>query len=75
MPGGQVKTQLKDQRNILATAAGAGVRLPVTDLVTRQYETIEGDLPHADHAAALIALERMNPGKRVGEAADRLPED
>jgi 2-hydroxy-3-oxopropionate reductase len=73
MPGGQVKTQLKDQRNILATAASAGVTLPVTDLVTRQYETIEGDLPHADHAAALIALERMNPGKRVGTAADRLP--
>jgi 2-hydroxy-3-oxopropionate reductase len=73
MPGGQVKTQLKDQRNILATAASAGVTLPVTDLVTRQYETIEGDLPHADHAAALIALERMNPGKRVGMAADRLP--
>jgi 2-hydroxy-3-oxopropionate reductase len=74
MPGGQVKTQLKDQRNILATAAAAGVRLPVTDLVTRQYETIETDLPHADHAAALIALERMNPGKRVGSVADRLPE-
>jgi len=73
MPGGQVKTQLKDQRNILATAASAGVTLPVTDLVTRQYETIENDLPHADHAAALIALERMNPGKRVGEAADQLP--
>jgi 2-hydroxy-3-oxopropionate reductase len=73
MPGGQVKTQLKDQRNILATAASAGVRLPVTDLVTRQYETIEADLPHADHAAALIALERMNPGKRLGEAVDQLP--
>jgi 2-hydroxy-3-oxopropionate reductase len=73
MPGGQVKTQLKDQRNILATAAAAGVTLPVTDLVTRQYETIETALPHADHAAALIALERMNPGKRVGEAADQLP--
>jgi 2-hydroxy-3-oxopropionate reductase len=73
MPGGQVKTQLKDQRNILATAASAGVTLPVTDLVTRQYETIEGDLPHADHAAALIALERLNPGKRVGAAADQLP--
>lgn len=74
MPGGQVKTQLKDQRNILATAAAAGVTLPVTDLVTRQYETIEDDLPHADHAAALIALERINPGKRVGEGADRLPD-
>jgi 2-hydroxy-3-oxopropionate reductase len=73
LPGGQIKTQLKDQRNILATAAAAGVTLPVTELVTRQYQTIEVDLPSADHSAALIALERMNPGKRVGEAADTLP--
>jgi 2-hydroxy-3-oxopropionate reductase len=73
VPGGQVKTQLKDQRNILAAAEAAGVRLPVTELVTRQYETIEADLPAADHSAALIALERMNPGKRVGDAADTLP--
>lgn len=73
VPGGQVKTQLKDQRNILAAAAGAGVTLPLTALVTRQYESIAAELPQADHAAALIALERMNPGKRVGDAPDTLP--
>jgi 2-hydroxy-3-oxopropionate reductase len=73
LPGGQIKTQLKDQRNILAAAAEAGVTLPVTELVTRQYETIGLALPAADHSAALIALERMNPGKRVGDAADKLP--
>jgi 2-hydroxy-3-oxopropionate reductase len=73
LPGGQIKTQLKDQRNILAAAEAAGVTLPVTALVTKQYETIEAELPHADHSAALIALERMNPGKRVGDAADILP--
>jgi 3-hydroxyisobutyrate dehydrogenase-like beta-hydroxyacid dehydrogenase len=74
LPGGQIKTQLKDQRNILAAAAEAGVTLSVTELVTRQYETIEADLPTADHSAALIALERMNPGKRVGAGADTLPD-
>ena len=73
VPGGQVKTQLKDQRNILAASAGAGLTLPVTELVTRQYESIEKDLPTADHAAALIALERVNPGKRLGDAQDSLP--
>ena len=73
MPGGQVKTQLKDQRNILAAAEAAGVTLPVTALVTRQFESIEGDIPSADHAAGLIALERMNPGKRLGTADDKLP--
>jgi 2-hydroxy-3-oxopropionate reductase len=46
----------------------------VTALVTKQYETIEAELPHADHSAALIALERMNPGKRVGVRPDRLLE-
>lgn len=75
IPGGKVTTQLKDQRNILAAAQAAGVTLPVTEFVTRQFERIADDLPQADHAAALIALERMNPGARVGKSADRLPTD
>jgi len=70
--GGQVKSQLKDLHNVLAAAGAAGLALPVAELVTRQYETIAGELPQADHAAALIALERMNPGRRLGDAPDRL---
>jgi 3-hydroxyisobutyrate dehydrogenase-like beta-hydroxyacid dehydrogenase len=73
VPGGQVKSQLKDLRNVLAAAQAAGLTLPVTELVTRQYETIENTLPTADHAAALLALEQMNPGRRLGDAADQLP--
>lgn len=73
VPGGQVKSQLKDLRNVLAAAEAAGLSLPVTELVTRQYETIEGSLPTADHAAALLALEQMNPGLRLGSAPDQLP--
>ncbi|MCA1856637.1 NAD(P)-dependent oxidoreductase [Massilia oculi] len=73
VPGGQVKTQLKDLRNVLAAAAGAGLHLPVTELVTRQYETIEDVVPAADHAAALLALEGMNPGIRLGNMTDQLP--
>jgi 2-hydroxy-3-oxopropionate reductase len=73
VPGGQVKSQLKDLHNVLATAADNGLTLPVTALVTRNYETIAGDLARADHAAALIALERMNPGQRLGDAPDQLP--
>jgi 3-hydroxyisobutyrate dehydrogenase-like beta-hydroxyacid dehydrogenase len=71
VPGGKVATQLKDLRNILATAAGAGVTLPVTELVTRQFASIARDLPGADHAAALVALERMNPDRRLGSGPDR----
>jgi 2-hydroxy-3-oxopropionate reductase len=73
MPGGQVKSQLKDLRNVLAAAAEAGLALPVTALVTENYQSLEADLPRADHAAALIALERMNPGKRLGDKEDQLP--
>lgn len=73
VPGGQVKSQLKDLRNVLAAAEAAGLTLPVTELVTRQYETIEEALPTADHAAALLALEQMNPGLRLGSLKDQLP--
>jgi 3-hydroxyisobutyrate dehydrogenase-like beta-hydroxyacid dehydrogenase len=75
VPGGKVSTQIKDQRNVLATAAAAGVTLPLTELVTRRYETIETELAGADHAAGLLALERINPGKRLGSAEDQLPEN
>lgn len=73
VPGGQVKSQLKDLRNVLAAAGAAGLTLPVTELVTRQYERIEHVLPTADHAAALLALEQMNPGMRLGDSKDQLP--
>jgi 2-hydroxy-3-oxopropionate reductase len=73
LPGGQVKSQLKDLQNVLAAAAGAGVVLPVTSLVTERYRSIGGDYPQADHAAALIALEQLNPGQRLGTGPDLLP--
>ena len=70
--GGQVKTQIKDQHNILAAAGAAGITLPLTQLVTRRYETIEDIYPGADHSAALLALELLNPGQRLGAAPDKL---
>jgi 2-hydroxy-3-oxopropionate reductase len=65
--GGKVSTQLKDQRNILAAAEAAGVVLPITELVTARYMTL-ATIPQADHSAALIGLEQLNPGQRVGTA-------
>ena len=73
MPGGQVKSQLKDLRNVLVAAAAAGVVLPVTALVTEAYASIEQAHPRADHAAALLALEKRNPGQRLGVVPDQLP--
>ncbi len=73
MPGGQVKSQAKDLENVLAAAAAAGVRLPVAELVTAHYRSILARYPHADQSAALLALEGVNPGVRVGSGADHLP--
>ena len=73
MPGGQVKSQLKDLRNVRAAAADAGLVLPVAALVTESYQSIEGEHPQADHSAALLALEKKNPGQRLGAGPDRLP--
>jgi 2-hydroxy-3-oxopropionate reductase len=74
IPGGQVKSQAKDLENVLVAAAEAGVTLPVTQLVTERYRSILDLLPTADHSAALLALERLNSGVRVGSGADHLPE-
>ncbi|MDB5907321.1 MAG: NAD(P)-dependent oxidoreductase [Massilia sp.] len=73
MPGGQVKSQLKDMQNVLAAAADAGVVLPVAALVTEHYRSIIDEYPAADQSAALLALEKVNPGQRLGAAPDKLP--
>ncbi|MYM69681.1 NAD-binding protein [Pseudoduganella sp. FT55W] len=70
--GGKVTTQLKDQRNILAAAEAAGIVLPLTELVTARYMTLSKTIPQADHSAALIGLEQLNPGQRVGTAPDQI---
>lgn len=73
IPGGQVKSQLKDLENVLHAAASVHLQLPVAELVTQRYRTILEALPTADHAAALLALEFLNPGLRLGDGADQLP--
>jgi len=73
MPGGQVKSQLKDLRNVLAAAADAGVALPLAAMVTEHYASIAAQHPSADQSAALLALEQHNPGHRLGSGPDHLP--
>jgi len=70
-PGGQIKSQAKDMENILIAAKEAGVQLPVSALVTDLYRSILDKVPNADQSAALLALEQMNPGKRLGTAVDK----
>ena len=73
LPGGQVKSQLKDLDNVLAAAADAGLVLPVASLVTASFQSIAAEYPQADHSAALLALEKKNPGQRLGAGPDQLP--
>lgn len=73
MPGGQVKSQAKDMDNILAAAAIAGLQLPLTALVGESFNSILSSVPQADQSAALLALEQLNPGIRLGSGADQLP--
>ena len=74
MPGGQVKSQFKDLENVLIAAANAGLRLPVTELVTENYQSVLQLSPQADQSAVLLALEKANPGQRLGKIKDQLPE-
>lgn len=73
LPGGQVKSQLKDLHNVLAAAADAGLVLPVASLVAESFQSIAAQYPQADHSAALLALEKKNPGQRLGAGPDHLP--
>ena len=73
MPGGQVMSQHKDLENVLIAAANAGLRLPVTELVTEHYQSLMPIAPRADQSAVLLALEQTNQGLRLGTAADQLP--
>ncbi|RBA23120.1 NAD(P)-dependent oxidoreductase [Herminiimonas fonticola] len=73
MPGGQVKSQFKDLENVLIAAANAGLRLPVTELVTENYQRVLQQSPQADQSAVLLALEQSNPGQRLGKIKDQLP--
>ena len=73
LPGGQVRSQAKDMENVLQAASTAGLNLPVSTLVATLFRGILETLGSADQAAALLALERLNPGHRVGVLDDRLP--
>ena len=73
LPGGQVKTQLKDMNNILTAAQDAGLSLPVAAMVQQRFAKLAETNPTADHSAALLGLEADNPGIRLGDIQDTLP--
>ena len=70
-PGGQIKSQAKDHVNIMAAAEDAGLQLPLTALVADLFDGLLATHESADQAAALLALEELNKGIRLGENPDQ----
>lgn len=70
-PGGQIKSQAKDHVNIMAAAGDAGLQLPLTALVADLFDSLLASHESADQAAALLALEDVNKGIRLGEKPDQ----
>ena len=70
-PGGQIKSQAKDHVNIMAAAEDAGLQLPLTALVADLFDGLLASHESADQAAALLALEALNKGIRLGEKPDQ----
>lgn len=70
-PGGQIKSQAKDHVNIMAAAEDAGLQLPLTALVADLFDGLLASHESADQAAALLALEGLNKGIRLGEKPDQ----
>ena len=70
-PGGQIKSQAKDHVNIMAAAEDAGLQLPLTALVADLFDGLLATHESADQAAAVLALEELNKGIRLGEKPDQ----
>ena len=72
VPGGQIKSQLKDMENVLIAAEKGQITLPVATLVTENYRTLLNTHPLADQSAILFAIEKINSGIRLGNSEDKL---
>ena len=49
-----------------------GLTLPLAQLVTERYQSLESLYPNAAQCAAWLALERLNPDQRLGQGPDQL---
>jgi 2-hydroxy-3-oxopropionate reductase len=74
IPGGHVRTFIKDLDAAMQVAAGIGLDLPVATQVRRLLGAAqEAGYGECDIAAMVLETERRNPGHRAGSGADRLP--
>ena len=73
VPGGRMRTHIKDLTNILDEADQLGLKLPLVSLMLQLMRHVRDDLAGADfdHSAVLLQLEAMSQDARVGDAKDR----
>ena len=74
VPGGHVRTFLKDLAAAHGIAAAHRLDLPVTSLAHRLFEELSRTAAGCDISAMALATERRNPPHRIGTGSDRLPE-
>ncbi|MEJ8310774.1 NAD(P)-dependent oxidoreductase [Agrobacterium larrymoorei] len=67
VPGGPSKFQLKDLNGVLATAKDLDLALPLTEEVTRAFDTfVSNGGADIDHSGLLLHLERLNKREHEG---------
>ena len=61
-PGGKVKTQLKDERNILEASSHFELKLPITQAIHDRYQELDENMGKADldHSALFLQLLKIN---------------
>lgn len=75
LPGGACAMHLKDMDNALSEAGSLGLTLPLAERTRELFaKVVETRGPGVDHSGLLLEIERLNPGHRMGEGADTLPE-
>ena len=75
MPGGPLELHLKDLENALEVADAARLKLPLTEQTRDAFRALVHDMKMGrhDHAAYLLWLEAINPGKRLGSGETKAP--
>jgi 2-hydroxy-3-oxopropionate reductase len=72
-PGGLLRTQVKDLRTLMDVAGRLGLNLPASSKVAELFESgMNAGFGDHDHSALLLELERINCGRRVGNAVDQV---
>ena len=76
LPGGKVRTHIKDLDTALAAAVEAGVTLPLTQNARDRFAFVRDAMGGGgyDHTALLLQLEEAGSGARIGSGPDKLPE-